>query len=295
MVKVQEGCDQVCGYCIVSRVRGPSRSIPLSQVLSQVSELLDAGYREIVLTGVNVGDYRDGTEDLAELVRRILEISEGFRLRITSLEPDHLKPRLIAQYENPRLCPHLHLALQSGSDSVLHAMNRGYTASDVRRQVDALRNIDPLFNITADVIVGFPGESQADFYESLELVTSIGMGHVHVFPFSQRPGTPAGSPSFSRPQVPGPEIRRRSARLRRRARQSALEYRERLIGTEEVIIVESVGEDGLIEGYGQHYCRVRAAEGIRPIAGTPVTLRVTGIDREGVLRGTAIAAPEQKN
>ena len=294
MVKVQDGCDQVCAYCIVSRVRGPSRSIPLSQVLSQVSELLNGGYREIVLTGVNVGDYRDGKNHLADLVAEILAISGDFRLRITSLEPDHLGPGLVKQFENPRLCPHLHLALQSGSDSVLHAMKRGYKTSEVRRQVADLRNIDPLFNITADLIVGFPGESQADFEESVALVTAMEMGHVHVFPFSQRPGTAAGSPAFSRPQLPGPEIRRRSATLRRAAGESALTYRQRLIGTVEEVIVESRGKDGLSEGYGRHYCRIRTDEASSTAPGTPVTVRVTGIDRDGVLRGTLVDAPRPK-
>jgi threonylcarbamoyladenosine tRNA methylthiotransferase MtaB len=166
-------------------------------------------------------------------------------------------------------------------------MMRGYTVEEVRGQIATLRNIDPLFNITADMIVGFPGESQADFEESVALVTAMEMGHVHVFPFSQRPGTPAAGAGFSRPQVPGPEIRRRSGRLRRTARRSALAYREALIGSEEVMIVEAIGDDGLAEGYGLHYCRIRAAGGPETTAGSPMALRITGIDQDGILRGTA--------
>jgi threonylcarbamoyladenosine tRNA methylthiotransferase MtaB len=191
LVKIQDGCDNACAYCIIHVARGPQRSRPAGEILAEVRARLAAGHREIVLTGVHVGAYgrdRRSTEpdrpamDLWGLVHRILEETDVPRLRLSSIEPWDLPPPALALWRNPRLCRHLHLPLQSGSDATLARMGRRYTTAGFAALVETARSAIPDLAVTSDVIVGFPGETEVDFDRSLGFVREMGLARVHVFP-----------------------------------------------------------------------------------------------------------------
>ena len=198
MVKIQEGCNQVCAYCIVPKTRGRERSLPIDEILGTMRARTSAGYREIVLTGTQLGSYGfefgpppDGRTWYEELVRRALDETGVTRLRFSSLQPREITDGMIDLYRAGRLCPHVHIPLQSGSDAVLRRMRRRYTPADFRRCVDRLRAAAPGIAITTDIIVGFPGETEADFNATVALAEDVAFAQVHVFPYSHRPGTSA--------------------------------------------------------------------------------------------------------
>ena len=204
-IKIQEGCDRFCSYCLIPFARGPVRSRPMDDIIEEAKILLQKGFRELVLTGINTALY--GTEEefafepdgnaispLEELLARLDAIDGDFRIRLSSLEPtvvDKEHVEHIIRYD--KLCHHLHLALQSGSTSVLKAMNRSYSKEDYLEIVSAIREYDPLYGITTDIIVGFPGEKDSDFADTLEVVGKAGFGRVHAFRYSPRKGTRGAS------------------------------------------------------------------------------------------------------
>lgn len=212
LVKIQDGCDNACTYCIVRVARGSQRSMPTASILEEVMARESEGYQEIVLTGVHIGAFgRERGESLAELVSEILSCTHLPRLRLSSIEPWDLSTELVDLWKNPRLCRHMHLPLQSGCDATLRRMGRRYTTALYREWLARARCAIPDLAITTDVIVGFPGEDEREFGASLEFVASLGLARVHVFPFSLRPGTPAASmPGQVPPQLKG----ERAARMR---------------------------------------------------------------------------------
>ncbi len=193
MVKIQEGCNQVCAYCIVPRVRGRERSIPVEEIVSEIRHYVSVGYREAVLTGTQLGSYGfDLTgASLTSLIGSILSDTAIERLRVSSLQPREITDDLLQLWMDERLCPHFHIPLQSGSDSVLRRMRRRYSANEYLESVQRIRQEIPNVSITADVIVGFPGETEEDFVATYELSERIAFADMHVFPFSVRPGTSA--------------------------------------------------------------------------------------------------------
>lgn len=193
MVKIQERCDQVCAYCIVPRVRGRKRSVHPDALVTQVQRLVEQGRQEVVLTGTQLGSYGFDVPGagLVRLVSRLLDETDVPRLRVSSLQPQEMTRELLELWDNPRLCPHFHLPLQSGSAAILRRMRRRYTPLQYANTVEAIRARIPDAAITADVIVGFPGETDALFQESYRLCQSIGFAGIHVFPYSARPGTSA--------------------------------------------------------------------------------------------------------
>lgn len=237
-VKIQDGCDERCTYCIVPAARGASRSVPAAKVLADAQGKLDAGYKEIVLTGVHIGRYGAdllGAEveepkdirDLAGLVRAILRSGAVKRLRLTSIEPMDFDARLIPLWDDDKLARHLHLPLQSGSDAVLERMGRRYSTAEYARLVQELRADVPGISITADVIAGFPGETDEEFQETLRFVRRMEFAKVHVFPFSARKGTPAAAMPG---QVPGSTKKERSEALRLAAEETSAVFRRRFVG-----------------------------------------------------------------
>jgi threonylcarbamoyladenosine tRNA methylthiotransferase MtaB len=191
-VKIQDGCRGGCVYCIVPLVRGAEKSLPAATVLARVQERAAEGCREVVLTGTEVGRYAGGS-GLEALLARILVETTIARVRLSSLQPGEVSTGLIGLWRDPRLCPHFHLSLQSGSDAVLRRMNRRYAASDYLEAVKLIRQVVPEAAITTDIIVGFPGETEEEFLETLGMCRRVGFARVHVFPFSPRPGTAAAS------------------------------------------------------------------------------------------------------
>src|SRR3954462_1259454 len=239
-VQVQNGCDHRCTFCIIPYGRGNSRSVPMGDVVAQVRKLTAGGYREVVLTGVDITGYGanlPGTPRLGKLVRQILKhVPELERLRISSIDSVEADPDLLdALADEPRLMPHLHLSLQHGDDLILKRMKRRHSRSDAIAFTEQVRQLRPDIVFGADIIAGFPTETDDAFARSRDLVGECGLTHLHVFPYSERPGTPAAR----MPQVP-PALRKARARLLRQDGEAALRrYLESKVGQKRRVLVES--------------------------------------------------------
>ncbi|MBI4299636.1 MAG: tRNA (N(6)-L-threonylcarbamoyladenosine(37)-C(2))-methylthiotransferase MtaB [Chloroflexi bacterium] len=260
-IKIQEGCDDVCSYCVVPRTRGRERSVPADEVVAQVRRCAAEGYREVVLTGTQPGYYgrdREGhaDADLSSLVRRILDETGIWRLRLSSLQPQNVTPELLALFADRRLCRHLHMPLQSGSDAVLQHMRRRYTVADYRRAVETARAAIPDLSITTDVIVGFPGETDAEFEESIGFCEALSFAAMHVFPCSRRPGTAAARLAE---QVPRQVKKERSERMIEAAREMACRFRQGFLGRTLEVLWEAREPAGAWSGLTDNYIRVFAA------------------------------------
>ena len=276
-VKIQEGCDQVCAYCIVPRVRGRERSIPPARLVDDINRFASRGYREVVLTGTQLGSYGfdlPGT-DLAGLLVLILEETDMERLRVSSLQPQEVTPALLELWSDPRLCPHFHLPLQSGSDAVLGRMRRRYTAADYEDSVRRIRRAVPGAAVTADVIAGFPGETDDDFDQSYSLLERLELAALHVFPYSARPGTSA---AHFGPQVL-PEVKRdRVRRLIDLSECHARNFRASLVGEVRSVLWEEGRESGdgtEWTGLTNNYVRARTESRV-DLANRITPARVTG-------------------
>lgn len=238
-VQVQNGCDHRCTFCIIPYGRGNSRSVPAGVVVDQIVRLVDQGYNEVVLTGVDLtswGADLPGQPRLGDLVRRILRLTSVPRLRISSIDSIEVDPALMeAIATEPRLMPHLHLSLQAGDNMILKRMKRRHLRDDAIRFCDDARRLRPDIVFGADLIAGFPTESEAMFENSLALVADCGLTWLHVFPYSPRRGTPAAR----MPQVPGPAIRERAARLRAAGDLAALRHLTDQTGLAHRVLMES--------------------------------------------------------
>ncbi|MEZ5069990.1 MAG: tRNA (N(6)-L-threonylcarbamoyladenosine(37)-C(2))-methylthiotransferase MtaB [Bacteroidales bacterium] len=251
-IKVQDGCDNFCTYCIVPSVRGRAVSRPLDRILDNVRRVVDNGFREIVITGVNIGRYDSEGLTMEGVLEQVLELPGDFRVRISSLEPDGFGPEFHRIFQHPKMTPHLHLCIQSGSDEILLKMRRMYTVQSFRDVVETFRKHHPSFNFTTDVIVGFPGETESHFQQTLDVVGELGFSHVHTFRYSRRKGTRADR---MEEQVPEKAKAERSEQVRVLSEENRLRYLTSLIGTPQRVLVEKV-DKGLARGYGQHYVPV---------------------------------------
>ncbi len=250
-IKVQDGCNNFCSYCIVPLVRGREKSLPLEQVLADVKNCVADGYKEVVLTGTEIGAYNDKGIGLKELLRRILEETGVARLRLSSLQPQEITPELIGLWQDERLCRHFHLSLQSGSDAVLKRMKRRYTTADYKRAVDLIREAVPGAAITTDVIVGFPGETDDEFQESYNFAGQMKFARIHVFSYSPRPGTRAAD----MPQQVDDRVKReRSRRMLALGRVCIRNFRKRFLGKTMLVLWEKE-TGGLWSGLTGNYIR----------------------------------------
>jgi threonylcarbamoyladenosine tRNA methylthiotransferase MtaB len=256
MVKIQDGCDNACAYCIVHVLRGRQRSRGRDEILAEVANLVQQGYHEVVLTGVHVGAYgRDCGDDLAGLVRAILASAPPDRLRLSSIEPWDLTPGFFALWQDPRLCRHLHLSLQSGCDITLNRMRRNYTTAQYADLVARARDAIPDLAVTTDVIAGFPGETERDHATSAAFIARMGFARAHVFAYSERPGTPAAT----MPDQVNPQIRRQRARALREIAQSSGEtFRQAFVGRTMPVLWEARLAAGGWSGLTGNYIRVFA-------------------------------------
>jgi threonylcarbamoyladenosine tRNA methylthiotransferase MtaB len=239
-VKIQDGCDRKCSYCIVRYARGPNRSREIAEVVQEVERLAANGYREVVLTGIHIGSFggENGRKPhrLPELIERLDSVGGLLRLRLSSIDPNEVSHELIGALRNSRkMCRHLHIPLQSGSDRVLRRMNRDYTQKEYLGTVALLRKELPGVCITTDAMVGFPGETETDFEETRRVVAEAQFAKVHIFPFSGRPGTPAHRLAE---HVPAKVIRERVACLSEEARNSARQVKEAILGRTVEVLVE---------------------------------------------------------
>jgi threonylcarbamoyladenosine tRNA methylthiotransferase MtaB len=242
-VKIQDGCSFSCAFCVIPSVRGASRSRSAAAVLDEIRFRVAQGHREVVLTGINLGCYRDraGNYDLPRLVREAGSIPGLERLRLSSVEINHVSRALVsAMRETPTVSPHLHVPLQSGDDEVLRTMGRRYTVATYLRRLEEAEG----FNLTTDVIVGFPTEDDHAFAHTLRTVERVGITKVHVFPYSPRPGTRTAVED----PVPAPVKRERSARLRELSREACLAWWRAKVGREDIVLVDRPGR-----GYGRDY------------------------------------------
>ncbi len=260
VVKIQEGCNIFCTFCIIPFARGKPRSRRPESVVQEVERLAAEGFREVVLTGIHLGSYGVDYKHeftLAEVVERLTEIEGIDRVRLSSLEPKHVTPHLMDLLEhNPKVCRHLHLSLQSGSQTVLERMKRAYTAQEYREVVHELRRRIPDLGLTTDIIVGFPGETEEEHAESMAFVREMGFHRLHVFPFSPRKGTKAATMPD---QVPKKIKERRTHEMIALGRELALSFAERFKGKTLHVLAEEEAdaEPGWLEGYTDNYIRVR--------------------------------------
>jgi threonylcarbamoyladenosine tRNA methylthiotransferase MtaB len=251
-IKVHDGCNNFCSYCIVPLVRGGEKSVPPDQVISEVKHRVAEGDKEMVLTGTEIGSYNYEGAGLKELLQRILKETEVVRLRLSSLQPDKISPELIGLWHDGRLCRHFHLSLQSGSDAVLSRMKRRYTAADYQQAVALIRDRVPEVAITTDIIVGFPGETEAEFKESYQLCRRMEFARIHVFTYSPRQGTEA---AIMPDQVEDKVKRQRSQRMLALARGSAQNFRQQFLGKTMPVLWEKQS-DGIWSGLTDNYIRV---------------------------------------
>jgi len=258
MVKIQEGCDQVCAYCIVPKVRGRERSIPPESLVEQINQRVAEGCLEVVLTGTQLGTYGFDIPGatLTKLLERILAETAVPRLRVSSLQPQEINPRLLELWQDPRLCRHFHIPLQSGSDRILEMMRRRYTTGLFAEKVNLVRNTVPGSGVTADLIAGFPGETEAEFQESLAFATSMAFSDMHIFPYSPRPGTSA---VYLSGPVSQPVKKARTTQLLAMAKEGFEAFRSYQLGqTHPVLWESSTRQDGGLKwrGLTGNYIRV---------------------------------------
>lgn len=257
LVKVEDGCNMRCSFCIIPATRGRQQSRSVAEVVAEVRGLVRTGYREIVVTGVQISAYRSEEVRLAGLTRAILQETDVPRLRLTSIAPWDLDEELLDLWDDPRLCRHLHLSLQSGSTETLRRMRRPYTAESYLRLLERVRAAVPGVAVTTDVIAGFPGETDGEFEASLKTLEAAGFAKVHVFPYSARPGTEAET-------MPGhvsPDVKKeRTERMLEAAARAEEAFRRAHLGTTATVLWEKP-RDGVGQGLTDNYLRVLAEEG----------------------------------
>lgn len=283
-VKIQEGCDQFCAYCAIPYARGPLRSRSEQDTIDEINMLVERGYKEVILTGIHIGAYgrgvKDETCDLTGLCRRILDETAIERLRIGSLEGIEVTDALIEMIaSDERMAKHLHLPLQSGCDRTLSAMRRPYDTEQFRKMMRRIRGKVPNIAITTDLMVGFPGETDEDFKESLVFCNDIAFSAMHIFKYSMRSGTPAAA----MPDQIDPQIKeRRAKQMADVAQKNKLDYERRFVGQTLRILVEEQTKDGLWTGHSSNYLLVTfPGENIR--SGDFVDVKITSAERNRLL------------
>lgn len=249
-IKIEEGCNRFCSYCIIPYARGPVRSRELDVVLTEARKLVSKGYKEIVLTGINTAL----CDNLDEILEGLDNMEGDFRVRLSSLEPTVVNKEYVKHLEKyKRLCHHLHLSVQSGSDSILESMNRRYNREEYLEIVEVLRDMDPDFGITTDIIVGFPGETQEDFEDSLDLVNKSKYCRVHAFQYSKREGTPAAKMTN---QINLNTKKERSKQLIKASEKVAKDFAISCKGKKHRVLFEEYLDSGYLTGYTDNYIKV---------------------------------------
>ena len=290
LLKIQDGCDNRCAYCVIPQARGPARSLPLNAAAAEASGLAASGYREIIITGIEISSWGrdlDGHPGLADAVECVSKAAPGARVRLGSLEPRSITEDFVSRLSLlPDLCPHFHVSLQSGCDDTLRRMGRQYDTALFSKSVSLLREAFPDCALTTDLIVGFPGESEDEFGNTLRFAKSCAFSRMHIFPYSRREGTPAAT--FDR-QVPEAEKKRRAAQAGELAREMSLAYAHACVGrTLDVLFEES--NEGIFRGHAENYMAVTVVgivggEGQGAPVGKVCPILITGVDQNRELTG----------
>jgi tRNA-2-methylthio-N6-dimethylallyladenosine synthase len=270
-VTAMEGCNHVCSFCVVPRTRGPEVNRPADAIIDEVRSLVAAGFPEVMLLGQTVNAYRDGALDFAGLLERVDAVDGLQRLRFTTSHPEHVDRRMALAFRSlPRLCPYLHLPFQSGSDRVLASMRRGYTRAEYLEKVALLREEAPGLVLSTDVIVGYPGETEAEFESTMDILDRVGFAVVYAFTYSPRPGTTARSLPDD---VASEEKSRRLAILNAHQQQWQRRQHQQLVGRTEQVLVENVDREGTVSGRTPHF-RIVHFEGPRSLVGRSVAVEI---------------------
>jgi threonylcarbamoyladenosine tRNA methylthiotransferase MtaB len=282
-VKIQEGCDRKCTYCTIWMSRGPVRSRNPKFVIDEINRLYENGYLEIVLTGVHIGQYRYEDIDLAGLVKMILDKTDMPRIRLSSMYPSEINAEFIPLFENKRICPHVHLSVQSGDDAILKKMGRDYKGDELKSIIDTLSRSIPDITIGADLIVGFPGESGRQFQNSVELVERFAIHHLHVFSFSARPGTKAAEMGDV---IPPTIIKERADNLRDLGDLKKREHMTGFINKDLQVLIEKrkLPNNSLLTGLSENYLRVN--DGDKSLMGKIIKIRPDSIKDNILIRDT---------
>ncbi len=279
-IKIQDGCNDFCAYCIVPKVRGREYCLPVAEIVSEAKAMVNAGYKEVVLTGTKIGAYKHNGANLRHLVKQILVDTDVERLHLSSLQPQDTYPEFLSLWQDPRLSRHFHLALQSGSDAVLKRMRRHYSVADYQKAAFLIRQAVPDVSITTDVMVGFPGESDEEFEQSYRFCREMGFVNIHVFPYSSRPGTLAAKMSE---QVDNRLKKDRSLRMLGLAQESAYKFRERFLGQNTMVLWEKEMTPGsrLYSGLSDNYIRV-FTESQKPLTNQLLPVRLVRLHKQGL-------------
>jgi len=275
LVKIHDGCNNYCSFCIVPFVRGNPISRSPDDIVENVKKLVELDFHEIVVTGVNIGRYNYKGINFEEIMEDILNVPGDFRVRISSLEPEGIGKKFPNLFTNPKLCPHLHLCLQNGTDNILQKMGRKYSVYSYMEIINSIKSRVPDFNFTTDIIVGFPGETEKDFLETCKIVKDIGFSHIHTFKFSVRKGTKAAK---MEDQINEKIKTERSKIIRDISLLNKRVYREKFIGKKQNVLVEKKNSKGYYTGYGEHYMPVSFKAGMNCLNKIQ-TAKITGISR----------------
>lgn len=285
-MKVQDGCDNRCTYCIVPYVRGGSRSRSIEAVVEHVRRKVQAGFHEVVLTGIHLGDYHpadNAQHDLGDLIAALLHQTDIRRIRVSSLEPEDFRLEWLTLWQNPRMCRHFHLPMQSGSDAILRRMARRYTSARYREIITTAQRLIPGVAISTDIITGFPGESAEDFEQTYQLASELHFAKMHVFRFSPRQGTPAAR---MKGQIQDQVKKARSERLLTLNEQEARLFRQQFLGQTVEVLLEGQ-KHGRWEGLTDNYLRVELAEmpnqTARDWQNTLIPVRLEALVEDGLL------------
>jgi len=282
-IKIQEGCNRFCSYCIIPYTRGPVRSRDLSEIVKEAETLIKKGFKEIVLTGINTAlygmDQEEENSGVEQIIKELNNLEGEFRIRLSSLEPTVVNKENVQRLlKYDKLCHHLHLSIQSGNDKTLQAMNRKYTRKDYLEIVELLKSFDESYGITTDMIAGFPGETEEDFVDSLKIIGEVGFCKVHAFKYSKREGTAA-----ARMKSPvSPEIKNdRTARLIAEGDKSAEEFFRGCIGETRVVLTENI-ENGMIAGYTDNYVKAYIDSTDNELLNKLIKVKIVGLHKDGV-------------
>ena len=258
-VKIEDGCDNFCSYCVIPYVRGSIRHKDFDTVLKEVETLVFHGHQEIVFTGIHTGSYQSSNgKDLTDLIHEVSKFEGLKRIRISSIEITELKEKFLKELkENPKICDHLHIPLQAGSDDILKKMSRKYTVNEYKKIIEQIRLVRPNISITTDIIVGFPGETEELFLETLKTASSLEFSKIHVFPYSVREKTAA---SLMPNHVSSEEKHRRSKELTALSKKLEKEYAEKFLGQELEVLIEKSGEESI--GTTSNYLKVKISENL---------------------------------
>jgi len=254
LIKIQDGCNNFCTYCIIPYARGREKSVPLGKILNEIKEKITNEYKEIVLTGINIGTWEDNGKDLTGLIETILKETTIPRIRLGSIEPQNYPKKFYKLFKNKRFCPHIHVSLQSGSDEILKKMNRHYDKSLFTSMVNNLREAAPEIGITTDIIVGFPGETTELFEETMEYIQQINFSKIHIFPYSKRKGTLAASMEN---QVPYETKKKRCEQMAKIEKLMREKFYKKHIGTKQAVLIEAINKNGITKCFTPNYIQVK--------------------------------------